>query len=91
MPILTFDIPNKKAQRLSAALPSLGYVYDPSSALTDNQQRQKFVEKLTVNFWRDLVFNYERSVAIANEPNDSAALQSARFVGLDDVTSSTTN
>lgn len=89
MPILTFNIPNNKAKRLSDSLASVGYVYDPTSQLTDNQQRQKFVEKLTIDYWKGIVFNYERQIAIASEPNDTAALQSARFIGLDDVTSST--
>jgi hypothetical protein len=89
MVTITFNIPNSKAQRLSDALVSEGYVFNPDLGTTDAQQRKKFVERMTVDFWKGIVFNYERSVAIANEPDDTAALQAQRFVGFDDVTSST--
>jgi hypothetical protein len=85
--IFTFDIPNAKLLRISNALPSVGYVFNPSSGLTDVQQRYAFFRTLTIQQWQSLVFNYERSVAIATQ-GDSAAAQAARFVDLSDITAS---
>jgi hypothetical protein len=62
-----------------------GYVYDPLLETTDNQQRLAFFKQLTIYHWRSIVFNYERQLAVDNEPNDTAALQAARFVGLANI------
>lgn len=85
---LTFDIPNAKASRAADALPSLGYVFDPTLGTTQQQQKMAFFRRLTIDYWTSIVFNYERSLAIAAEPNDTAAEQAKRFVDLSDVTSS---
>ena len=53
--IISFDIPNPKATRLSAALDRQGYVFDPELGTTDNQQREAFIKRKTIDFWRGWV------------------------------------
>lgn len=84
---VTFTVPNQKLQRLSDALASVGYVFNPALGTTDLQQRRAFLGGLTKDFWQSIVFNYERQAAIALEPNDTAAEQAKRFVDLSDITS----
>lgn len=77
----TYDIPNAKLTRLRDAIRNdtrVGYTFDPTSGLTAQQQELAFIRRLQINQWRDIVFNYERTVAI-NTPNDSAAAQAQRF------------
>lgn len=89
--ILQFEIPIVKAQRIDDSLPFYGYVFDPNLGTTNRQQKEEFVRRRTIDMWNADLFNYERSVAIAAEPNDSAALQAKRYDGLSDVTSQTTS
>jgi len=57
----------------------MGYVFDPESTLTNEEQRLQFVTNDTVAYWQSNIFNYERGLAIANEPNDTAADQAQRW------------
>jgi hypothetical protein len=77
--IIQFEILQAQADRILAVLPSLGFVYDPANLETEAQQKWTFFLNLTMQGWESEVFNYERSLAIANEPNDSAALQGERY------------
>lgn len=77
--IIQFEILQAQGDRIIAALPSLGFVYDPESTISEEQQKWAFFVNMTLSHWDGLVFNYERSLAIANEPNDSAALQAERY------------
>ncbi len=86
MATVTFNIPNNQLQRLSNKLHTVGYVFDPALGTTDTQQKRNFFLKRTVKLWESELFNAERQEAIDSEPNDTAAAQAVRFVGLDDVT-----
>ncbi len=90
MATVTFNIPNNQLQRLSNKLHTVGYVFDPTLGTTDTQQKRNFFLRKTRDFWESYIFNAERQEAIDAEPNDTAALQAQRFVGLDDVTGSIT-
>jgi len=86
MATVTFNIPNNQLQRPSNKLHTVGYVFDPTLGTTDTQQKRNFFLKATRDFWQSYIFNAERQEAIDAEPNDTAAAQAQRFVGLDDVT-----
>jgi hypothetical protein len=86
--IFTFDIPNAKLQRISNAINMEGYKFDPTSGVTDQNQRLAFFKKMTVQYWQSIVFNYERNEAIKLDPADTAAAQAKRFVDLNDITAS---
>lgn len=81
---LIFDIPDAQLTRISKALNREGFVFVAGQG-TQVEQRRKFFRELTIQYWKSLVFNDERADAIALEPNDSAALQAARFIGLDNI------
>lgn len=86
---ISLTIPDDKLTRINNCLDDWGYVYDSSLATTNAKQKERFIEKKLIAFMQSELFNTERKKAIALEPNDTAALQAKRFVGLDDVTSTT--
>jgi len=77
--IIQFEILQEQADRILLAIPSLGFRYDAANTDSETQQKWTFFVSKTMQEWESLVFNYERSLAIANEPNDSAALQAKRY------------
>ncbi len=77
--IIQFEILQAQADRILAVLPSLGFIYDLNNPDSEEQQKWKFLIDRTLAEWDNMVFNYERSLAIANEPNDTAALQAQRY------------
>jgi hypothetical protein len=84
--IVQFEILQDSADRLLAMLPSIGFVYNPDLPESETAQKWDFFVKKTLADWDSEVFNYERSLAIANEPNDSAALQASRYqIIIDDI------
>lgn len=87
MATATFTIPNSQLSRISSALDNEGYIFDATLGTTDVQQRRAFFRRLTVEYWQSIVFNNERKIAIAAEPNDTAAEQAIRFVNMGDITS----
>lgn len=89
---ITFTISATKIARISAMLDSYGYVFDPTTGVTDTNQRMAFFRKITIDLWTNAVFAYERSLAIALDAShtDSAALQAKRFVNFADITATWT-
>jgi hypothetical protein len=87
--IFQFEIDNTNLQRLSDALdnPISGFVFVQGEGTLVNQKK-KFLRDQVKGLFKTLCFNSERENAIVLEPNDTAALQAQRFVGLDDVTGS---
>lgn len=86
---ISITIPDNPLTRINNCLDDWGYVYDPSLSATNAKQKERFIERRLISFLQSEIFNTERKKAIALEPNDTAALQAARFVGLNDVTSTT--
>lgn len=78
--ILQFNIEQQQLDRIIAVLPSLGFVYDSENTNPLLQQQMQFLIDMTMRNWDSGVFNYERSLAIANEPNDTAAEQAKRYI-----------
>jgi hypothetical protein len=83
--IVQFEILDTEANRILAVLPSIGFVYDAASAVSETQQKWDFFVQKTLDGWDSEVFNYERSLAIADEPNDTAAEQATRYVMVKDT------
>jgi hypothetical protein len=77
--ILEFNIPQDTATRILPVLDTLGFVYDAENPKTEEEQRWDYFTVLTMQHWDSLVFNYERQLAIDNEPNDTAAEQALRY------------
>ncbi len=77
--IIQFEILQAQADRILAVVPSLGFVYNPEGEETEEQQKWTFFMNYILRSWDSEVFNYERSLAIADEPNDTAADQALRY------------
>lgn len=76
---IIIKLPSSINTRVLQSIDIMGYVFDPESTLTDEEQRLQFVTNDTVAYWQSNIFNYERGLAIANEPNDTAADQAQRW------------
>ena len=89
MTTIQFQIDDNDLLRLSNAMdndPEHQFVFVQGEG-TIAQQKRKFFRQKTKEFWRSFVFNAERTVAIANEPNDTAAEQAKRFTDLNIIDS----
>ena len=76
---IIIKLPSSINTRVLQSIDIMGYVFDPESTLTNEEQRLQFVTNDTVAYWQSNIFNYERGLAIANEPNDTAADQAQRW------------
>ena len=85
MATFTFTIPPDKLTRIGNAIVTEGYVFNPALGTTDSQQKIAFTKKITMDYWRSIVFNFERQEAIKLEPNDTAAEQAKRWDGMTDL------
>jgi hypothetical protein len=63
MATYTLTIPAGTLTRISNSLDKLGYKFDPTSALTDAQQRVAFFKSHSIQVWINDIFNYERSIS----------------------------
>jgi len=77
--IIQFEILDAQATRILEAISGLGWTPDPESTDSVDQQKWSYLISKSMAEWDNMVFLHERNVAIANEPNDSAALQAARY------------
>lgn len=77
--IIQFEILDKQAVRILEAISATGWKPDPNSTDSVDQQKWNYLISKSMAEWDNMVFVHERNVAIANEPNDSAALQAARY------------
>jgi hypothetical protein len=77
--LIQFEIPKEQEARILSSAEFHGFVYDPMNTATEEQQKWDFFITRTRAGWDSDLFNYERSLAIANEPNDTAAEQAKRY------------
>ena len=84
MATFTFTIPSDKLTRLSNSLDKVGYKFDPTSGVSDTNQRIAYAKARTIAEWQNWVFTFERQQVI--DAGGNPATQNKNFVPLTDVT-----